>query len=95
MILDRLIVMDDISDLADRLEVFTNFLAVSSKYGLTCVYIFHTLYPTRQHWQIILSQTKIFNFFPRSAQAFSIIRILSSFASKYKHNYAPHQNLLD
>ena len=95
MILDRLIVMDDISDLADRLEVFTNFLAVSSKYGLTCVYIFHTLYLTRQQWQIILSQTKIFNFFPRSAQAFSIIRILSSFSSKYKHNYVPHQNLLD
>ena len=49
MILDRLIVMDNISDLADKLEELTNFLAVSRKYGLTYVYIFHTLYPTRQH----------------------------------------------
>ena len=39
------------------------------------------------------SQTKIFNFFPGSIQALSIIRILSSFASRYKHNYIPHRNL--
>ena len=60
MTLDRLIVMDDVSGLADRLEEFADFLTVSIRYGLTCVYIFHTLYPTRQHWQMILSQTKKF-----------------------------------
>ena len=64
VILDRAIVMDDISGLADRSEEFANFLTVSRKYVLTCVYIFRTIYPTRQHWQMILSQTKIFNFFP-------------------------------
>ena len=49
MTLDRIIVMDDVSALADGSEEFANFLTVSRKYRLTCVYIFHTLYPTRQH----------------------------------------------
>lgn len=53
MIMDRLIVMEEVSDLADRSEKFANFLTVSQKYGLTCVYIFHTIYPTRQHQQMI------------------------------------------
>ena len=90
---DRVIVMDDISGLPDKSEEFANFLTISRKYGLTCVYIFHTIYPTRQHWQMILSQTKIFNFFPGSIQATAIIRILSSFASRYKHTYIPHRDL--
>ena len=94
MTLDRLTVMDDVSALADELEEFANFLTVSRKYRLTCVYIFHTLYPTRQCRQMIWSQTKIFNFFPRSVQVSSIIRILLSFTSRYKQTYyVPHQNL--
>ena len=35
MILDRLIVMDNVSGLADRSEEFNNFLTVSRKYGVT------------------------------------------------------------
>ena len=93
MVLDRLIVMDNVSGLTDRLEKFANFLTVSQNYGLTCVYIFHTIYPTRQHWQMILSQTKIFNFFPGLIQAAAIIKLLSSFASRYKHNYIPHRDI--
>ena len=54
MILNRLIVMDDISGLAHRSEEFANFLTVSRKYRLTCVYIFHIIYPTRRQWQMIL-----------------------------------------
>ena len=50
MILDKLIVMDDVSGLADISDEFANFLTVSQKYGLTYVYIFHTIYPTRQNW---------------------------------------------
>ena len=38
-------------------------------------------------------QTKIFNFFPGSVQASSIVRILSSFASRYKHTYIPNRNI--
>ena len=42
---------------------------------------------------MILSQTKVFDFFPGSVQALSIIKILSSFASRYKNNYIPNRNL--
>ena len=44
MVLDRLIVKDNVSGLADKSEEFANFLTVSWRYGLTGVYIFHTIY---------------------------------------------------
>ena len=84
MVLDKPIVMDDVSGLADKSDEFANFLTVSRKYGITCVYIFHTIYPSRQNWQMIISQTKIF-FFPGSIQTGSIFRVLASFASRYKN----------
>ena len=93
MVLDKLIVMDDVSGLADKSDEFANFSAVSRKYGITCFYIFDTIYPSRQNWQMIKSQTKIFNFFPGSVQAGSILRILSSFASRYKNGYLLHRNI--
>ena len=63
MVLDKVIVMDDVSGLGDKSDDFANFLIVSRKYGMTCVYIFHTEYPTRQNWQMIMSQTKYLIFF--------------------------------
>ena len=68
-------IMDDIQSL-DKSENFANFLTVSRKF--TYVYIFHTIYPTRDNWQMILSQTKIFNIFPGSIQASSVIKMLTS-----------------
>ena len=47
MIIDKLIVMDDVSGLADKSDDLANFLTVSRKYGITCLYIFHTIYPSR------------------------------------------------
>ena len=44
MVLDKVIVMDVVSDLADKSDEFANFLTISRKYGVTCVYIFHTVY---------------------------------------------------
>ena len=60
MMLDKLIVMDNVSGLAEKYDEFANFLHFSRKYGLTCVYIFHTIYPARQNWQMIMSQTRIY-----------------------------------
>ena len=51
------------------------------------------VYPTRQNWQMIMSQTKIFNFFPGSVQVSSVQRILSSFASRYSNNYITTRNI--
>ena len=92
MKLDRLIAMDKVSGLADRSETFVNFLTVSRKFGLTCVYIFHTIYPTGQNWQMILAQRKIFNIFPGSKQASSIVKILSSFCNRYSYNNIPNSD---
>ena len=61
--LDKLIIMDDVSELADKSYDFSNFLTVSRKYGFSCVYVFHTIYPGRQSWEMIMAQTHIFNFF--------------------------------
>ena len=40
-IYDKLIVMDDVSGLADKSDDFANFLTVSRKFNVACVYVFH------------------------------------------------------
>ena len=43
----KLIVMDNVSGLADKSNKFSNFLRVSRKLGYTCLHIFHLIYPTK------------------------------------------------
>ena len=62
--LDRLIIMDDVSGVADVSKKFANFLTVSRKFGCNCVYVFHVIVPASKIWQKIISQTNIFNIFP-------------------------------
>ena len=76
-IFNKLIVMDNLSALADKSGNFANFLIVSRKFNFTCVYIFHTIYATRANLQMILSQTIKFNIFPGSLQTSSVTKILS------------------
>ena len=85
--------MDDVSDLADKSDVFSNFLTVLRKYGMSCVYIFHRIYPSRQHWNMIISQTDIFHFFPVSVHNGTIIRTVYLFANKFKNSYVPTRNM--
>ena len=92
-LLDRLVVMDDVSGLADKSENFANFLTVSRKFGFTCIYIFYTIYPTRNNLQMILLQTKVFNIFPGTIQATSVVTILSSYCSRYTYEYKPYRDL--
>ena len=63
---DKLIVLDDVSGLADNSKKFVSFLTVARKYSYNCVYIFHTIYPEKANWRSILLQTNIFNIFPAS-----------------------------
>ena len=53
--LDRLIIMDDVSGVADVSKKFANFLTVSRKFGYNCVYVFHVIVPASQIWQKIIS----------------------------------------
>ena len=93
MQVNKLIIMDDVSGLADKSQEFSNFLTVSRKYGFSCVYVFHTIYPGRQNWEMIMSQTHIFNFFPGSVHNDWILKILSVFASRQKDTYLPNQQV--
>ena len=75
VITNKLIVMDDVSGLADISDESANFLTVSRKYGVTCVYIFQTIYPSRQNWQMIMSQTQILIFFRALSIAVQLLEL--------------------
>ena len=92
MVFDKLIAMDDVSGLAEKSDKFSNFLTVSRNYGMSCVYIFHTIYPSRQNCEM-MSETQIFNFFPGSVHSGKITRTLSLFAIRYKNFYLPVRNI--
>ena len=55
---DCLIVIDDVSGLADTSQKFASFLTIARKFRCHCVYIFHTIHPEKSIWKSILSQTK-------------------------------------
>ena len=57
------------------------------------VSIFSIQCPTRSNWQMILSQTKIFNIFPGSLKTSSAIKILSSYCNRYIYKCIPHRDL--
>ena len=93
LIVSRLIIMEDVYGLADKSEDFSNFLTISRKYGFASLYVFHTTYPGRQSWEMIMSQTHIFNFFPGSIHSSRILKTLSVFASRQKNSYLPNQQV--
>ena len=88
-----LIVIDDVSDVADKSNNFSNFLTVSRKFGYICVYIFHIIYPKKFIWQMILSQTKIFNIFPSAIQLGNILKILTSNCDRETINYVSAKDI--
>ena len=78
LILHRLIVMDDVSGIAEKSNEFCSFLIVSRKYRYSCIYIFHIAFPQLSNWQMILPQTKIFNIFPSAVQLGNMSKILTN-----------------
>ena len=65
--------MDNVSGLADRSNIFANFLTVYH-----CVYIFHIILPEKEIWKEIISQTNVFNVFPSSVPFQTVARLLQS-----------------
>ena len=55
--------------------------------------VFHTINPNRQNWEMIMTQTHIFNLFPGSIHSAMILKTLSLFASRYKNSYVLSQNV--
>ena len=93
MVLDKLIVMDDVSGLADKSDEFANFLAVSRKYGITCFYIFDTIYPSRQNWQMIMSQKKYLIFFQALFRLAQFLEFYLLLQADIKMAYVLHRNI--
>ena len=79
--------MDGVSGLADESKKFAAFLSVTRKYNYNCVYIFHTVFPEKSNWRLILSQTNIFNIFPASVPINSVRKILEGTCSRKIKNY--------
>ena len=91
--LDRLIIMDDVSGVADVSEKFANFLTVSRKFGYNCIYVFHVIVPASQIWQKIISQTNIFNIFPSSIPYNTVAKIIQSNCILQSKKYVPARSL--
>ena len=91
--LDRLIIMDDVSGVADVSKKYANFLTVSRKFGYNCVYVFHVIVPASQIWQKIISQTNIFNIFPSSVPYNTVARMMQSNCILQSKKYVPVRSL--
>ena len=91
--MDRLIIMDDVSGVADISKNLSNFLTVSRKFGYNCVYLFHVIVPSSQVWQKIISQTNIFNIFPTSVPFNTVAKIIQSNCILQSKKYVPARSL--
>ena len=89
IIMDRLIVMDDVSGIADSCKEFAGFLTVSRKYRYHCVYVFHIIILNKEIWQKIISETNIFNIFPCSVPYNTVSKILQNNCVQQTTKYVP------
>ena len=76
--MNRLIVMDDVSGIADNCKKFAEFLKVYRKYRYHCIYLFQIIAPDSQIWKEILSQINIFKIFPSSVPYNTIAKIIQN-----------------
>ena len=91
--MDHLIVMDNVSGVADNCKKFADFLTVSRKYKYHCIYVFHVIAPETQIWKKILSQTNIFNIFPSSVPYNTVSKILQSNCKQTRKKYIPARSM--
>ena len=89
----RLIVMDDISGLADLSTKFANFLIVARKFGYHCLYIFHAIHPEKTIWRTILSQTNLLIIFPASVPLSTVKKVLEANSIRNSNKYIPVNSL--
>ena len=83
--------MDNVSGLADSSKKISSFLTVARKFNYHCVYICPTLYPEKEIWKSIISQTNTFNLFPASIPLNNVQRILESVCIRCTNNMCHNQ----
>ena len=86
--------MEDVSGLVDKSTEFGNFLTAARKFNFTVVYVFHTMYPSKQNWQMIISQTKILKIFPGSIQVSAVSKNTDNKLSKMHLSVYPSERTL-
>ena len=90
---NRLIVMDDVSGLADLSSKFAKFLTVARKFRYHCLYIFHAIHPEKSVWKTILSQTNLLNIFPASVPLSTVKKVLEANCIRNSNKYIPVNSL--
>ena len=88
---DRLIVMDNVSGLADRSEKC--FLTITRKFRYHCVYMFHITHPEKAIWRSIISHTNMINIFPASVPFNSVGKILEINCIRKSAKYIPQKSI--
>ena len=84
-----MIVIDDVSGLADESKKFARFLTFARNFNCSCVYIFHMNYPEKTIWKKVLSLMNILNIFPASVSLASVRKILESVCIKKTRKHIP------
>ena len=84
--MDCLIVIDDVSCIADNCKKFAEFLTVCRKYRYDCIYVFNIIMLKNQICKNILSQTNIFNIFPSSVPYNTVAKLFQITADKQQNN---------
>ena len=73
-----------------NLKNLQTFLTVTRKYNYNSIYIFHTVFPEKSNWRLILSHTNIFNIFPASVPINSVTKNFRGYLpKKNKKIYIP------
>ena len=90
---NRLIVMDDVSGLADTSVKFASFLTVARKFKYHCLYIFHAIHPEKSVWKTISSQTNLLNIFPASVPISTVKKVLEANCIHKSTKYIPVNSL--
>ena len=90
---NRLIVMDEVSGLADLSSKFANFLTVARKFAYHCLYIFHAIHPEKAIWRTILSQTNLLNIFRASVPLSTVKKVLEANCIRNSNKYIPVNSL--
>ena len=90
---DSLIVIDDVSGIADTSKKFAEFLTVFRKYRYQYIYVFRIITPETQIWKKIISQTNFFNIFPSRVPYSTVAKILHSKCRQATKIYIPAQSM--
>ena len=88
-----LIVMDNVSGIADGSHKFAEFLTVCRKYRYHCIYGFHIIAPGSRVWKKMLSQRNIFNIFSSSVPYNTVAKILQSNCRQTTKKYVPVRSM--